>query len=1066
MHPCHPLFASAPLFAAVLVFIAVPAGVLAQDSPASSAGRSSASSQTGSITGRVKNAVTDQSLNNARISVVGTEIVEFTGQDGSFRIVGVPSGPREILVEYTGLDPQRIRVDVSAAAAVERDVLLTSVARYGTNAEVVKLDRYKVTADRELNAQTVATNEQRFAANIKTALAADSFGSLMANSVGEFMKFIPGVAVSNAGNANEITEFSVRGIGGAMSSFTQDGAPMVFGSFSPASRIFNPYTSDINSAARIEVTKAPRPSDPADSIGGSVNLVSKSAFDHDGSVGHFNLGLNVSGRFLHTKFWRETPVLLGDRTSYKALPNGSFDYSLPISKNFGVFVSGLHFPKASLFTQMRTPYQMSGAGTGATASNPFMGSLWEFEGPRTYTKTNLSFKADWRVTQYSTVSFNISAGENKTLVGNSYRNIVVGASGLSSVPGGTGLTYGNDFTSGATGRGTVQLVGLFQEFNGATTAPSLTFRHDDGRWRIEGRASYTNSYMEKDNPNGNFANLNASLRMPVRVSFTGLKHEAQPAGVQIFGNNNNLINLNDIANYKVDSASEIFYRNKAKAMHYDAKVNRRLAMFPFPSSIEIGGAQTTREYQNRTWNNVLTYNGPDGVATTEDPIPASFLVRNYHNTQVHLVGGGEAPFLSPDRVWEEWIRNPNLFTMTPAQVVAKENTRRRGTQDIEEVVDAAYIQGDARLFSGRLHLLGGVRFEKTTAEGAGVAFEPTAVWERNADGTFARTPSGARIRRVAAGAVGSMEELVLTTIEGGAQSEKSYNGYFPSVHLTYNIRDNLLARATYASTFGRPDYSQIIPGATITEADLNNNQLSDPNVARGTITVNNTGLKPWLADNFDLSLEYYSRSGGLITVGVFLKNITDFFGAASRYATQTDLDLLGLDSRYLGWTVNTRFNSGDARVRGVELNFRQPLSGFGEWGKYFSVFANGTKLKLDGANDADFSSFTPETANWGFSFGRNRVYAGFKWNYTGEVRRGANPAAGPGGYFYFQPVLTTDLDLSYGITPRLTVALSVANLTNDPTIWHTYSSLTPDHARHYMTFTTGSHWVLALKGTF
>lgn len=1053
------------LIVAALALATFPTHSLAQ--PSGSTDRRDAQPVgTGNIAGRVKNAVSDEYLANARITLAGSDVVVFTAPDGSFRIAGVPAGTHELTASYTGLDPQTVQLDVPAGATAQHDIGLTSVARYGSNAALVKMDQFRVTADRDLNAQTAAINEQRYAPNIKTALATDSFGSMMANSVGEFMKFIPGVSVSNAGNANEITEFAVRGIGGAMSSFTQDGAPMVFGSFSPSSRIFNPYTSDINNTARLEVTKVPRPSDPADSIGGSINLVSKSAFDHDRPIGHLNLGFNVSGRFLDTKFWGKTPTLLGDRTNNKALPNGSFDYRLPINKNFGVFVSGLHFPKASLLTQVRTPYQPSGPGTDASQSNPYMRSLFEFEGPRTYTKTNFTFKADWRVTPHSVLSFNLSTGVNKTLIGNTYRNIDVGANGTSAVAGGRNLTFSNDFTEGASGRGIVQLVALFQEFNGGTTSPILTFRHDDGLWRVEGRGSYTTSFMEKDNPGGVFANLNASLRMPVRASFRGINVDAQPDEVLVFDNSNNPVDINNVANYKIANATEIFYRNKAKAMHYDAKANRRLQMFSFPSSIEIGGAHTIKEYQNRGWARVLTYNGPDGNAATVDPIPPEFLVQVYRNTQIPLTSGGTPPFVSPDRVWDAWIRNPNLFTQTPAQVVAQENNRRRLSQNIKETVSAAFVQGDARLLEGRLHVLSGVRFEKTTDEGTGVLFDPAAVWQRNPDGSFARTATGARIRRADAGAPGSMDELNLTTIERGSRATKSYDGYYPSLHVTYNLRENLLLRAAYASTFGRPDYTQIIPGATIVEADLSSDQMTDPSVARGTITINNTGLEPWTADNYDLSLEYYTKAGGLFTAGVFYKEITDFFGATSRFASQADLDALGLESRYLGWVVNTRFNSGNARIRGAEINFRQPLHVFGEWGRNFAVFANGTKLKLDGANDADFSSFTPETANWGFSYGRKRIYAGLKWNYTGEVRRGANPAAGAGGYFYFQPVLTTDLDLSYSINRRLTLALSISNLTNEPTVWYTYSDLTPAHARHFLTFTAGSHWALALKATF
>ena len=1020
----------------------------------------------GNITGRVKNIVTDQYLNNAEVRVAGTEIVSATNSDGSYFLANVPAGDRELVVQYTGLDTQRIPLQVPAGGSVSQAIDLTSVARYGTDRALLKLDAFRVTADRDLNSQNVATNEQRYASNIKTALATDSFGSQMANSVGEFMKFIPGVSVSNAGNANEITEFSVRGIGGAMSSFTQDGAPMVFGSFSPSSRIFNPYTSDLNSTARLEVTKVPRPSDPAESIGGSINLITKSAFDHARAVGNFNLGVNISGRNLDSKFWQKTPTTLGDRTNYKSLPSGSFDYSLPLSKDFGIFVSFLHFPKASLLTQMRTPYQTAGVSTGATVSNPYMQSLFEFEGPRTYTKTNFSFKADWRVTPFSVLSFNIATGINKTLIGNSYRNIDAGSNGTSTVVGGTNLSFSDTSTNGATGRGIVQLVGLFQEFNGGTTSPSLSFRHDDGRWRVEGRVSSTTSYMEKDNPDGTFAAVNASLRVPARVNFGGVRPDNTPASAEVFDNANATINLNSSAVYKIDSAQEIFYRNKAKALYYEGKVQRRLALFSFPSSIEVGASKTVKNYQNRGWTGTLTYNGPDGVAATVDPIPAEYLMQVYRNTQVALVGGGYAPFVSPDRLWAAWNANPNLLTQTPAQVVAQESNRRMLSQDIEETVNTAYVQAEARLLNGRLHLLTGVRFEKTADEGTGSLFEPTAVFQRNPNGSFARTSGGARIRLADAGAAGSLQELNLTTIESGARGEKSYDGYYPSLHLTYNLRENLLVRAAYASSFGRPDYTQIIPGLTITEADLTSDQMIDPNLSRGTVGVNNTGLKPWTADNYDLSLEYYTKNGGLFTAGVFLKDISDFFGATSRLATQADLDLLGLDDRYLNWLVNTRFNSGAARVSGIEFNARQSLSGFGEWGKSFTVFANATKLKLEGANNADFSSFTPETANWGVSYGRNRIYAGLKWNYTGEVRRAAAPAVGAGGYTYFQPVLATDVDLGYSLTPRLMIALSVSNLTNEATVWHTYASPTPDRARHFMTFTSGSHWALSLKGTF
>ena len=78
------------------------------------------------------------------------------------------------------------------------------------------------------------------------------------------------------------------------------------------------------------------------------------------------------------------------------------------------------------------------------------------------------------------------------------------------------------------------------------------------------------------------------------------------------------------------------------------------------------------------------------------------------------------------------------------------------------------------------------------------------------------------------------------------------------------------ARFAYAKTLGRPDYANIIPNTDVNEDD------SDPNAA-GVITIRNTQLKPWTANNYDFSLEYYFAKSGLASVGVFKKDLTGFF---------------------------------------------------------------------------------------------------------------------------------------------------------------------------------------------
>ena len=51
---------------------------------------------------------------------------------------------------------------------------------------------------------------------------------------------------------------------------------------------------------------------------------------------------------------------------------------------------------------------------------------------------------------------------------------------------------------------------------------------------------------------------------------------------------------------------------------------------------------------------------------------------------------------------------------------------------------------------------------------------------------------------------------------------------------------------------------------------------------------------PWSADNFDLSVERYTEGGGLLSAGVFLKELRDFFGDALGNRTRRDAPRLGM----------------------------------------------------------------------------------------------------------------------------------------------------------------------------
>jgi outer membrane cobalamin receptor len=45
-----------------------------------------------------------------------------------------------------------------------------------------------------------------------------------------------------------------------------------------------------------------------------------------------------------------------------------------------------------------------------------------------------------------------------------------------------------------------------------------------------------------------------------------------------------------------------------------------------------------------------------------------------------------------------------------------------------------------------------------------------------------------------------------------------------------------------------------------------------------TVTIGATSLKPYTSDSFDMSLEWYNRPGGLVSLAVYQKKIDGYIG--------------------------------------------------------------------------------------------------------------------------------------------------------------------------------------------
>ena len=130
------------------------------------------------------------------------------------------------------------------------------------------------------------------------------------------------------------------------------------------------------------------------------------------------------------------------------------------------------------------------------------------------------------------------------------------------------------------------------------------------------------------------------------------------------------------------------------------------------------------------------------------------------------------------------------------------------------------------------------------------------------------------------------------------------------------------------------------------------------------------------------------------------------------------------------------------------------------------VFANATKLRLEGSGYADFTGFLPEAVNWGFTVNKSRATFIAKWSYRGEQKAVAYPTIGPDGFRYPQPRTQLDLSLDYQVFRRVLLYLNVRNATNVVQLENTRGSQTPRYAQEFYHGVFNRIITVGVKGSF
>ena len=993
---------------------------------------------TGSIEGRVSNATSGAYVERARLTIEGTTLETFTDDGGNYRFSGVPAGSARITVFFTGLAQQAATVAVANGQTAQLD--LTLGARPG-DAGTVQLDAFVVATSKEMSASALAINEQRFAPNIKNVLSTDEFGFVAEGNAADFLKFLPGITVEDSGgNARSI---SINGVPSA-------NVPITVGGFSLASAGVGDTNTgrsvamdmvSINNLSRIEVEYSPTPESSGDALAGTVNMVPRSAFERARPV------LNASAFLIMRSGEHDFKKTPGPRLtpSRKIDPGFDFSYVAPVSKRFGFTISGGSATNFSPEPMTQTVWRGTSAATGGnfpatTPDRPYLTSFVYRDGTKVTTRNSLGATVDLKVSRYDQVSLGYQFsyfhlyGSNQVLTF-ALNRVLPGEFSVLS-------------TRSAPGQGELQLSNLVRDRHNRTHTPTLVWRHQGPTWKGDVGLGYsTSTNRNRDIDKGLFFST-TGFRRNLTIAFDGMQ-DVRPDRITVTDNATGaVVDPYSSAGKTLDTAGAI--QNNTSDLQRTAYGNLARDFYSrIPLRLKTGFHVRQSVRDNRNRNSAWTFLGADGNAATAESA-APFLDPVY-SARRGVFGLPAIQGIGNALVWEHYAANPAQFSLNANNDYRSIVT---SSKHAKETISAAYLRSDAHFFSRRLKLVGGLRAEQTNIDAEGPLTDPTRNFQLNAQGQ--RVPIVPNTN--------SLEYSRLTFIERGSRADKEYLRLFPSLNASFNLRDNLIARAAVYRSVGRPDFNQYAGGVTLPDAEA----IPSP---ANRIVVNNVGIKAWSADTLNVRLEYYFAGVGQLSLNAFRRDFTNFFGGTRAAAPPGFLALYDLDPELYGkFDVETQYNvPGTVRMEGSSLNYKQALTFLPVWARGVQIFGNVSTQRRTGAlvGNSGFNFF-PRSGSWGVSLTRERFSIRGNWNYRSARQGAAVAGAGlPTDNFTWVPRrVTLDAQAEYTLGKRYAVFASMRNLTAEPEETQIYNALTPASARFRNQIDYGSLWTIGIKGTF
>jgi TonB-dependent receptor len=264
--------------------------------------------------------------------------------------------------------------------------------------------------------------------------------------------------------------------------------------------------------------------------------------------------------------------------------------------------------------------------------------------------------------------------------------------------------------------------------------------------------------------------------------------------------------------------------------------------------------------------------------------------------------------------------------------------------------------------------------------------------------------------------------------------DRAYTDFLPSANVTAELRDNLLLRLGAARVMTRPDLGTISPGGSINTTGV------------FSVTSGNPTIDPIRATTVDFSAEWYFQKNGLLSVGLFYKNIATYIQTSQVTLpfNQSGFPVALLNGTGVPasdpFTFRQPINTPGGPLKGIELNYQQPFTFLPGFLKHFGLLANYTyvssSIKYFSALAASGTTVNDLIGLSKHAYNGTLYYEDSKFSARGSIAyRGRYLTAVPSGTSTndvdgVNPITTIDASFIYSLTRNLKISVDAQNLTD------------------------------------